>query len=196
MKVSREKAAEHRGTIVRAAGRLFREKGFDDVSVADVMKAAGLTHGGFYGHFASKDELAAEACGSALMHRVASWPSLPPGSTADAKATSLAAIAESYLTTDHRDNPGRGCLFAALGGEVGRQPLAVREKVGEGFQAYVAKLAGLLPGRKAARRREEAIAAMAAFVGAMILSRAVSDPVFSEEILGATAKTIGRRAIA
>ena len=111
MKVSREKAAEHRAAIVRAAGRLFREKGFDGVSVADVMKAAGLTHGGFYGHFASKDELAAEACGSALMHRVASWPSLPTDSTADSKEISLAEIAESYLTTHHRDNPGRGCLF-------------------------------------------------------------------------------------
>ena len=188
MKVSREKAAEHRTAIVRAAGRLFREKGFDGVSVADVMAAASLTHGGFYGHFASKEELAAEACGAALTHRVTSWPSLP----ADSKTASLAAIADSYLTTHHRDNPGRGCLFAALGGEVGRQPLPVREKVGEGLQAYVAKLAGLLPGRKAARRREQAIAAMAGFVGAMILSRAVSDPVFSEEILKATAEIIGR----
>ena len=192
MKVSREKAAEHRAAIVKAAGRLFREKGFDGVSVAEVMKAAGLTHGGFYGHFASKEELAAEACGTALMQRASSWPSLP----ADSKAASLAAIAAGYLTTHHRDNPGRGCLFAALGGEVARQPLPVREKVGEGLQAYVAKLASLLPGRKAARRREEAIAAMAAFVGAMILSRAVSDPVFSEEILGATAKMIDRKAMA
>ena len=190
MKVSREKAAEHRAAIVKAAGRLFREKGFDDVSVADVMRAAGLTHGGFYGHFASKEDLAAEACGAALMQRVGSWPSLPAGS-AD---TSLGAIAASYLTTHHRDNPGRGCLFAALGGEVRRQAKPVREKVGEGLRAYVAKLAGLLPGRNEARKREEAIAALAGFVGAMILSRAVSDPALSEEILGSTAKTIGRRA--
>ncbi|HEX3064902.1 MAG TPA: helix-turn-helix domain-containing protein [Candidatus Polarisedimenticolia bacterium] len=192
MRVSREKAAEHRAAIVRAAGRLFRERGFDGVSVADVMAAAGLTHGGFYGHFASKEELAAEACGSALMHRVASWPSLPEGSA----ETSLAAVAASYLTTHHRDNPGRGCLFAALGGEVGHQALPVRKKVGEGLQAYVAKLAGLLPGRSTARRREQAIAAMAGFVGAMILSRAVSDPAFSAEILRSTAKAIGRRDIA
>jgi TetR/AcrR family transcriptional repressor of nem operon len=192
MKVSREKAAEHRAAIVRAAGRLFRERGFDGVSIADVMRAAGLTHGGFYGHFASKEELAAEACGTALMHRVASWPSLP----ADSSAPSLAAIADSYLTTHHRDNPGRGCLFAALGGEVNRQPLPVRQKVGEGLQAYLAKLAKLLPGRSAARRREQAIAAMAGFVGAMILSRAVGDPAFSEEILRSTAKAMGRGAIA
>lgn len=190
MKVSRQKAAEHRAAIVKAAGRLFRERGFDGVSVADVMSAAGLTHGGFYGHFASKDELAAEACGSALMHRVTSWPSLPE----DSDDRSLGAIAASYLTIHHRDNPGRGCLFAALGGEVGRQPTPVREQFGEGLQAYVAKLAGLLPGRNRARKREEAIAAMAGFVGAMILSRAVTDPAFSEEILRSTATAIGRRA--
>ncbi len=190
MKVSREKAAEHRAAILKAAGRMFREKGFAAVSVADVMRAAGLTHGGFYGHFASKDELAAEACGAALMQRVGSWPSLPP----DSADTSLGAIAAAYLTARHRDNPGRGCLFAALGGEVGRQPKPVRDRVGEGLQAYVARLASLLPWRNAERRREEAIAAMAGFVGAMILSRAVGDPSLSEEILASTAKAIGRRA--
>ena len=189
MKVSREKAAEHRAAIVKAAGRLFRERGFDGVSVADVMSAAGLTHGGFYGHFASKDELAAEACGTALMQRVTSWPS-PPEASGD---KSLAAIAASYLTTHHRDNPGRGCLFAALGGEAGRQPKPVRDQVGDGLQAYVAKLASLLPGRNPAKNREEAIAAMAGFVGAMILSRAVSDAAFSEEILRSAARAIGRR---
>ena len=189
MKVSREKAAEHRAAIVKAAGRLFRERGFDGVSVADVMNAAGLTHGGFYGHFASKNELMAEACGSALMTRVGSWPTLPELS----KDKSLAAIAANYLTTHHRDNPGRGCLFAALGGEVGRQPRQVREQVGDGLQAYVAKLASLLPGRGKPRKREEAIAAMAGLVGAMVLSRAVSDPAFSEEILRSTASAIGRR---
>ena len=89
---------------------------------------------------------------------------------------------------------GRGCLFAALGGEVGRQPSPVRQQVGEGLQAYVAKLAGLLPGRNRAKKREEAIAALAGFVGAMILSRAVSDPEFSEEILRSTAMAIGRSA--
>ncbi len=185
MKVSREKAAEHRATIVRAAGRLFRERGLrwrqrcrcdgrggpDPWRLLRPFRLEGGIGGGGLRH-------GPDAPGRLLAQ--------PAGR--DCASTSLAAIADSYLTTHHRDNPGRGCLFAAFGGEVGRQPLPVRSKVGDGLQAYVAKLAGLLPGRGAARRREQAIAAMAGFVGAMILSRAVSDPVFSEEILRSTAK--------
>src|SRR5271169_504625 len=134
MKVSRGKVAEHRAAIVKAAARLFRERGFDHVRVADVMKAAGLTHGGFYGHFSSKKELTAEACDEALKQRKGTWPELP----LEASDRSLGAIAAAYLTTYHRDDPGRGCLFAALGSEVRRQPKTVRKRVNDGLQAHLA----------------------------------------------------------
>ena len=187
MRVSREQAAENRARILTVAGRLFRERGFDGVGVSDIMKAAGLTHGGFYGHFASKDDLAAEACAHTLARKAAIWPRLPESMPRGP----LAAIAESYLTTTHRDNPGKGCLFASLGGDAARQPAPVRHAVAEGLRAYVGKLARFMPGRSKAARRERALAAMAGFVGALILSRAVDDKDFSEEILNAAAKTIG-----
>ena len=190
MKVSREQAAENRARILTVAGKLFREKGFDGVGVSDIMKAAGLTHGGLYGHFASKDDLAAEACAHTLTRKAAIWPRLP----ASMPRGPLAAIAESYLTTAHRDNPGKGCVFASLGGDAARQPAPVRHAVAEGLRAYIDKLTNFMPGRAKTARRERALAAMAGFVGALILSRAVDDPAFSEEILKAAAKTIGRTA--
>src|SRR5436309_12362099 len=111
MKVSREQAAQNRERIIEAAAQLFRERGFEGIGVADLMKKAGLTHGGFYGHFSSKDDLIAEAsaralAGSlALLSNVAERPSGDP----------LSTIASGYLTSKHRDDPGTGCLLAALG---------------------------------------------------------------------------------
>src|ERR1700730_18489404 len=117
MKVSREQAAANRERIVEVAGKLFRENGFDGIGVADLMKEAGLTHGGFYRHFKSKDDLAGEACSRAMARASDRWSSLarmPPG---DARAE----IVKQYLTESHCDGPGKGCLFAALGSDAGRE---------------------------------------------------------------------------
>ena len=116
MKVSREQAALNRERIVETAARLFREKGFDGIGVADLMKGAGLTHGGFYGHFASKELLLAEATGKALEKSVMKWRKLADA----APARPVAAIAESYLSAAHRDGPGRGCAVSTLGTDVAR----------------------------------------------------------------------------
>jgi TetR/AcrR family transcriptional repressor of nem operon len=188
MKVSRDQMAENRARILLAAGRLFREKGFEGIGVADIMQAAGLTHGGFYGHFKSKDDLAAEACAHTLTRKVAFWPRLPE----KMPKGPLAAIAESYLTTTHRDNPGKGCVLASLGGDTARQPAPVRQAFAEGLGTYIEKLTEFTPGRTRALRRQRALAAMSGFVGAMILARAVDDPGFSEEILKAGARTFGQ----
>src|SRR5439155_6927971 len=115
MKVSREQAARNRQRIVEAAAQRFRERGFDGIGVADLMKDAGLTHGGFYGHFASKEDLVAEASARALMRSLALFTSV-----AERGADPLSAIASAYLTSRHRDNPGEGCLLAALGSDVSR----------------------------------------------------------------------------
>jgi TetR/AcrR family transcriptional repressor of nem operon len=122
MKVSREQAAQNRERIIEAAAQLFRKRGFDGIGVADLMKEAGLTHGGFYGHFASKEDLIAEASARALTDSVAVWSKLADRASGDP----LSAVAGAYLTSRHRDNPGAGCLLAALGPDVARQGPAVR----------------------------------------------------------------------
>src|SRR3954447_13736831 len=105
MKVSREQASQNRERIVETAAQLFRERGFEGIGVADLMREAGLTHGGFYGHFSSKEDLIAEASARALMRSLA----LLSNAAEKAPADPLPAIAGAYLSTRHRDKPGEGC---------------------------------------------------------------------------------------
>ena len=181
MKVSREQAAQNREHIIEAAAQLFRERGFEGIGVAGLMKKAGLTHGGFYGHFASKDELIAEASARALMGSLAKWQERADRAPADP----LSAIADSYLARSHRDNPGMGCLLAALGPDIARQGPAVRHVVTDYLRSAFDLLAKLIPGRTKAARRQKAIGSYATLVGTMILARAVDDPALSREILDA-----------
>jgi len=185
MRVTREQSAANREQIVEAASALFRKHGFDGVGVDDITKAAGLTHGGFYGHFKSKDDLAAEACAYARRDPWASWTHAPP-------AERLAGIVRSYLTPRHRDDRANGCLFAALGSDIVRQPKAVRHAFTERFRSKVEMLQSLVPGRSAAARREKALATLAGLVGALTLSRAVDDPQLADDILETAAATLGR----
>src|SRR3954453_6223646 len=104
MKVSREQAALNRERIVETAAQLFRERGFEGIGVADLMKEAGLTHGGFYGHFASKEDLMAEASARALTRSLALLNELAEGAPGDP----VSAVADAYLSSRHRDNPGAG----------------------------------------------------------------------------------------
>jgi TetR/AcrR family transcriptional repressor of nem operon len=182
MKVSREQAAENRARVIEVAGRLFREKGFDGVGVADIMKGAGLTHGGFYGQFASKDDLAAQACTQTLDRSVARWAQLAVGEDP------LAAIVTVYLAPSHRNAPGNGCALSALSGDAVRQPDAVRSVFTRALQSIAGILTKLVPGVSRAARRRRALATMAGLVGAVILSRAVTDADLSDEILQAAAK--------
>src|SRR6476619_2991342 len=117
MKVSRQQAAQNRERIVEAAAQLFRERGFEGIGVADLMKEAGLTHGGFYGHFESKEDLMAQACTRASARSRALWTRLAERAPRDP----LAEIASVYLTARHRDDPGDGCLMAALASDAARQ---------------------------------------------------------------------------
>jgi TetR/AcrR family transcriptional repressor of nem operon len=181
MKVSREQAGLNRERILEAAAHLFRERGFDGIGVADLMKEAGLTHGGFYGHFSSKEELIREASARALTNTFA----LLSEQAERAAGDPLAAVANSYLSSRHRDDPGTGCLLAALGPDVSRQGRAVRRTVTEYVRSAVDLLTTLVPGKSKAARRQKAISTYATLVGTMVMARAVDDRALSQEILDA-----------
>jgi TetR/AcrR family transcriptional repressor of nem operon len=173
MRVSREQVAENRRTIVEAASRLFRQRGYESVTVADVMQAAGLTHGGFYGYFKSKEDLIAHALAEALASTAA-----PPSDPA--------AYAAGYLSRAHRDDRARGCPFAALAAETVRQPAEARAAMTTGLARQIERLSAHAPGADAAERRRAAIGGWVAMVGAMILARVSDDPALSDEVLDQT----------
>lgn len=179
MRVSREKMIENRERILDEAGRLFRDRGFEAVGVAEVMKAAGLTHGGFYGHFASKDDLIA----ATIAHL------LPPRQDAP---RDVDAFADGYLSEAHRDNPSRGCPMAALASETAHADKAARAAMTAGLRVHLDRLAASLPRADAAAARREAIGRWSAMVGALILSRACDDPALAGELLRETRAWIGR----
>ena len=177
MRKSREAAAETRKRIVRAAARKFREQGIVATGLADLMKAAGLTHGGFYKHFASKDQLVAEATTAALDTVLKGMAAHP---------TTSAAVA-AYLSARHRDDPASGCPLAAIGSELSRTDKKTREAATEGFKRLVAVLAGKSKTQNARRR---ALVAVATMIGAVTMSRVVTDPGLSAEILSAAEKSL------
>jgi TetR/AcrR family transcriptional repressor of nem operon len=182
MKVSREQFAENRERILDVASTLFREKGFDGIGIADIMKAAGMTHGGFYRHFESKDDLVDQASRKALARGAAYWERSTGEGDPD---TALPRLLQMYLSEAHRDASGRGCAVAALGADAARQNDVVRKTFAHGVEQLVAKLTALLPGRTRAVRRRKALASFSQMVGALVLSRAVDDPALSKEILAA-----------
>lgn len=178
MKVTKAQAQANRAHIVETASTLFRERGYDGVGVADLMAAAGFTHGGFYKHFASKTDLMAEASICGLAH------------SADAAAgVNLADFLGYYISREHRDNPGNGCTMAALSADAARQPASVKAAFAAGIEAQVGRPVGeggpldeaLSPDLRARR-----IALMAQAVGAVVLSRACpDDSPLADEILEA-----------
>ena len=187
VRVTRKQSAANREKVLDVAGTLFRERGFDGIGVADIMKRAGLTHGGFYGQFVSKDDLAAEATARVLGNR--GWQERLTG-----KANpSFADVVRGYLSPRHRDDPGTGCLIAALGSDATRPPRAVRRALTDGCRVRLDAWLKLVPGRSMAARREKALVTMAALVGALIIARAVDDPALSDEVLEATATELRRR---
>ena len=186
MRVSRIQAAENRERILDVATRLFRERGIDGIGVDDLMKAAGLTHGGFYGHFKSKEDLVAQACARAVARMRQNWTNVIDQSTGDP----LEALAATYLTPKHRDAAGRGCPMAALGSEISRQGHTVRRAFTDELSPFLDYLSTIVPGSSNTRRRQRALATYSSLVGALIVSRAVDDPTLSDEILAAVAATM------
>lgn len=179
MKVSKQKMAEHREQIITAAAKRFREKGFDGIGVADLMKEVGLTHGGFYGHFGSKEELIGLASQRALRETAKKWEKV----IEEAPDRPLEAFAKFYLSKRHQMRPEAGCLLAALGSELDRQPRSVKEAVLEEQLNIFDLLSRIVPGRTKAAKRKQAIVILAGLIGGMILARSMPDAALSEEIL-------------
>jgi TetR/AcrR family transcriptional repressor of nem operon len=171
---AKETAAKHE-RIVKEASRLFRERGFGNVSVGEVMKAAGLTHGAFYAHFRSKEELqaAAVAYGQEL--------SLERMRRSNSRK-SEGSYADRYLSRRHRDNPGDGCTMAALAQEVARSTPELKAAFGQGLENILSAKGG---------DRKEAIFQAAAMIGGVVLARAVQDPQLSDEILSSVRQKLG-----
>jgi len=180
VRVSKEQAAENRARILTEAARLFRERGLSGVGVDALTEAAGLTHGSLYSQFGSKERLAAEALEAAMAGTALAR--IPD----DAGPEALAGIVANYLSPAHRDRPGKGCAFAALGCDVARQGPALREVFTGGIRMAAKRLAMLLPGRRRQASEDRALALLSAMVGALILARAVDDPALSDRILAAT----------
>lgn len=180
MKVTRAQAEENRERILDSAAQLFRERGFDGIGLNDLMQAAGLTRGGFYGHFESKDDLAAQASRRALQANREQWQKQAE--------RNLASWVKAYLSDAHRDHIGAGCGLVALAGDAARGGPAVREVFAEGVESLVATLQGQMPGAGGAAQREQALAMLSTLVGALLLSRAVGDAGLSRELREAARK--------
>jgi TetR/AcrR family transcriptional repressor of nem operon len=167
-----ETAAKHE-RIVKEASRLFRERGFENVSVSEVMKAAGLTHGAFYAHFGSKEELQAAAVAYGIKVSLGRM---------QRNKKNRGSYADRYLSRWHRDNPGDGCTMAALAQEVARSTPELKAAFEQGLREIIPAIGG---------ERKEAIFSVAAMIGGVVLARAVQDPRLSEEILKSVRQKLG-----
>ena len=182
MRYSREHKLETHARIVRKASVRLREKGAHGIGVADLMKEAGLTHGGFYAHFDSREALVIEAFTHAMDRSTERWRKLTEQTPPEKR---LAVIVNSYLTPLHRDDPGHGCAVPALGAEIARESAKTRRVFAGGLAQMIDMIAAQIPDvpRKAARK--QAMAALATMMGTLVMARIAGSGDFSNEILGA-----------
>jgi TetR/AcrR family transcriptional regulator, transcriptional repressor for nem operon len=173
-----QKAKTHK-RIVAIASKRFREKGLAGFGIAELMKEAGLTVGGFYKHFDSRDELVAEAVSSAF----GDWQRRVDAAASGGPSALFAELIDDYLSDVHRKNPGTGCAFSALAPEIARCDKRTRALTSEQVRNDLQLIVGLLPGKDRRAARSRAILTFSALIGAMSLARAVSDESLSREIL-------------
>ena len=176
---SQQDKEKNHAQIVEIAAQKMRESGTEGPGVAEIMKAAGLTHGGFYKHFDSRDDLVAEAVEAAIAQGRDGIAEVIDGAD-----DPLAAFVDWYVSPIHRDDPGTGCAVVALGADAARADERVRAAYTGQVERYVAQMEELLGGEGEDVRRR-AIAAVSEMVGAVLIARAVGDEALSEEILAA-----------
>jgi TetR/AcrR family transcriptional regulator, transcriptional repressor for nem operon len=186
MKVTRVQSEKNRQTVVATASRLFRQRGFDGIGLSDLMNAAGLTHGGFYKKFESKEDLAIQACTSALDRNRVKLSRV----VARAKEEPFTAVVRCYLSERHRDDVGHGCTFAALGSDAARRSLELRQVFEREVEAQLDFLDSLLSDEPNEATRNRSVAALSTMVGALLMSRVVTNPARSRQFLDASAEAI------
>ncbi|TXN69690.1 TetR family transcriptional regulator [Methylobacterium sp. WL6] len=176
-RVSQEQARLNRQRVVEVASALFRQRGLHGVGVADIMGAAGLTHGGFYGQFANKDALAAEAFECAIKEEYRG---------------NLDSLVGNYLSLGHVQAPEKGCPLAALANDVAREPSGspVRARFTHGVERLAAILADLTPKASRERRRQRSLATLSTLVGAVVLARAVDDEALANDLIDAARASV------
>ena len=180
MPYSKAHKARTRARIVAAAARAFRAEGIGNVGIPALMRDAGLTHGGFYAHFANKEALVAEACARGLSESsraiLAEAESQPPDEA-------LRLIIRAYLSRGHRDNPATGCSIAALGTEIAREPEEVRATFADVLRDYARRIAVYLPDAGDTEREEAALLLLSGMAGTLMVARALDDRAQSDRLL-------------
>ncbi|ACB96165.1 TetR/AcrR family transcriptional regulator [Beijerinckia indica] len=186
MRVSRAQAAENRQKVIDVASRLFRERGLDGIGLNDLMKGAGLTQGGFYKQFESKEDLVAQACTRAIQTKLEQWSAIAEKD----QEHPFAALIGFYLNLEHRDALEDGCPLVALGSDVGRHGSEVKAAFEAGIRAHLEILDRYMPVADGENPRKKSMAVLATMVGALLLSRIVSDETLSKDFLDSAQEEI------
>ncbi|MBN8981730.1 MAG: TetR/AcrR family transcriptional regulator [Rhizobiales bacterium] len=182
MRYSKDHKSETRARIVKNASVLLREKGANGIGVAELMKEAGLTHGGFYAHFDTRDALIGEAFAHAMDQTTRRWRKRAEQAPEGRK---LASVVNGYLTPEHRDDIGNGCALPALGAEVLRANPKTRKAAAIKLEEMIEMISDQMPGAGPKAARRDAISTLATMLGALMLARMAGTGVFSSEILEA-----------
>lgn len=187
MRVTRIQAEANREAVIDAASQLFREHGFDGIGLKDLMNAAGLTQGAFYKQFRSKDDLIAQASRRALARTAEDWLAAAADTTVPFRA-----LVSHYLSMEHRAGKSGGCPLVALGADAARQNEEVRVPFQEGIEAHLRMLDGLLPNPEGAKPYPIAATVLSLMVGALTISRVMTDTELAEQVLKAAKEEIFR----
>ena len=191
MRYGPEQSEKTRNRILEIAAAQMRKRGPDNVGVADVMKRAGLTHGGFYAHFKSKDDLVAAAIKRMFEDSSAKLREWTEGK---GKPEALRAYVSAYVSTTHRDHPETGCAIAALSSDIHRQGRKARAAYDAGVAGLVNRIGDLLGEGDETQKRALAVSMLAEMTGAVAAARAVSDQKLSDEILASARRSLRARA--
>jgi TetR/AcrR family transcriptional repressor of nem operon len=193
MRYSKEHKQETHARIVKKASVRLREKGAHGIGVADLMKEAGLTHGGFYAHFDSREALVIEAFADAMDRSTERWRKIAEQTPPEKR---LASIVETYLTPLHRDDPGHGCAVPTLGAEIARESPKTRKAFAAKLEQMIDVMADQVLDVPRKTARKQAVAALATMMGTLVLSRIAGTGEFSDEILAAGREAVVGRAAA
>jgi TetR/AcrR family transcriptional regulator, transcriptional repressor for nem operon len=193
MRYSKEHKAETHERIVKQASVRLRERGAHGIGVADLMKEVGLTHGGFYAHFDSREALVIEAFGYAMDRGYERWRKIAEETPPEKR---LATIVDSYLTASHRDDPGRGCAVPSLGAEIARESPKTRKAFAAKLERMIDMIADQIPDVPPKAARKKAMAMLATMMGTVVMARITGNGEFSDEILAAGRDAVLSRAAA